>query len=77
LKSCDGLPFSLTWWSFTFPLGTYVTGSAALAAQTRTAVFADAAICSFVVLLIAWFVVGCRTINGIARGAFNAAPLGS
>ena len=30
----DGLPFSLTWWSFTFPVGTCVTGATALAVAT-------------------------------------------
>jgi len=28
----QGLPFALTWWSFTFPVGTCVTGTIALAA---------------------------------------------
>ena len=30
----QGLPFTLTWWSFTFPVGTCVTGTIALAART-------------------------------------------
>ena len=30
----DQLPFALTWWSFTFPIGTVVTGTSALAAHT-------------------------------------------
>jgi len=29
-----GLPFGLTWWSFTFPVGTCVTGTIGLAART-------------------------------------------
>ena len=30
-----GLPFALTWWSFTFPVGTCVTGTIALAARSQ------------------------------------------
>ena len=30
-----GLPFSLTWWSFTFPVGTVVTGTSQLALYTH------------------------------------------
>src|SRR6202020_1228178 len=37
------LPFSLTWWSFTFPLGTLVTGTTALALHTGADVFRWAA----------------------------------
>ena len=29
------LPFGLTWWSFTFPVGTCVTGTSGLALHTR------------------------------------------
>jgi tellurite resistance protein TehA-like permease len=29
------LPFSLTWWSFTFPVDTCVTGAVALAARSN------------------------------------------
>ena len=31
----QGLPFSLTWWSFTFPVGTVVTGTSELSAPHR------------------------------------------
>jgi C4-dicarboxylate transporter/malic acid transport protein len=30
-----GLPFALTWWSFTFPVGTCVTGTIGLAARSQ------------------------------------------
>ncbi|MET3948941.1 tellurite resistance protein TehA-like permease [Arthrobacter sp. UYCu512] len=32
-------PFSLTWWSYTFPIGTCVTGLTGLAAHTHLAAF--------------------------------------
>ena len=37
------LPFSLTWWSFTFPVGTCVTATTTLAVQTGSAVLRVAA----------------------------------
>jgi tellurite resistance protein TehA-like permease len=64
----EGLPFALTWWSFTFPLGNYVVGSAALAAQTGAVVFRVASTAAFVVLLIAWTVVAGRTRDGVLSG---------
>ena len=38
------LPFSLTWWSFTFPVGTLVTGTSGLAARTHLDVLGVAAV---------------------------------
>ena len=32
-----GMPFALTWWSLTFPVGTFVTGTSQLAVHTRSA----------------------------------------
>ncbi len=62
------LPFSLTWWAFTFPVGTCVTGSSALAAQTGSVAFRWAAVALYVFLVTAWAVVGWRTSRGAARG---------
>jgi C4-dicarboxylate transporter/malic acid transport protein len=64
-----GLPFSLTWWSFTFPVGTVVTGTTALAAHTGSTFFADAATAFFVVLVCAWATVAVRTARGVWSGA--------
>jgi C4-dicarboxylate transporter/malic acid transport protein len=64
----QGLPFSLTWWSFTFPLGTCVTGTISLAARTHSDVLRGAALLLFVLLAVAWIVVAARTAVGAARG---------
>ncbi|MGV9826776.1 TDT family transporter [Gordonia sp. NPDC003429] len=69
-----GLPFGLTWWSFTFPLGTFVTGSAALAATTGGPAFAAAAAAGFTCLLLAWVMVAVRTVAGIVDGRLLTAP---
>ena len=58
-----GLPFSLTWWSFTFPVGTCVTGTSALAAQTGAALFQVAAVMLYMGLAVASLTVTVRTIR--------------
>ena len=62
-----GLPFSMTWWSFTFPVGTCVTGTAALARRTDLGSLWALAIGLYVVLAVAWVVVGARTISRTIR----------
>jgi tellurite resistance protein TehA-like permease len=58
-----GLPFSLTWWSFTFPVGTCVTGLTALSVRTGSTPLRDTADAAYVVLLGAWLVVAARTLT--------------
>jgi C4-dicarboxylate transporter/malic acid transport protein len=64
-----GLPFSLTWWSFTFPVGTVITGTAVLAVQTGVQAFAWLAVCTFALLVVAWAVVFTNTVRGVRTGA--------
>jgi tellurite resistance protein TehA-like permease len=61
-----GLPFALTWWSFTFPLGTVVTGTSAVATATGSIVLAHVAGVLLVALVAAWVVVAARTAHGLA-----------
>jgi C4-dicarboxylate transporter/malic acid transport protein len=63
-----GMPFSLTWWSFTFPVGTVVTGTISLAARTGSDMLRGASAVLFAFLLVAWLVVAVRTAAGAARG---------
>ncbi|MGC4935410.1 TDT family transporter [Gordonia sp. DT30] len=69
-----GLPFGLTWWSFTFPLGTFVTGSAALGTVLGGTVFTVVADAGFVVLVCAWTIVVARTAAGVVETASPAVP---
>ena len=69
-----GLPFALTWWSFTFPVGTFVTGTTQLAVHTGLPVFRGAAIAAFAGLLTAWVVVAARTAASSARGDLLRPP---
>lgn len=62
------LPFSLGWWSFTFPVGTVVTGTSGLAAHSDDAFFTVAAVLFFLALVGAWATVAVRTAHGVVTG---------
>jgi tellurite resistance protein TehA-like permease len=64
----SGLPFSLTWWSFTFPIGTCVTGTAGLALHTGADLFHYAAVLFYAGLVAAWLLVATRTAQLSLRG---------
>ncbi|MGW4119916.1 TDT family transporter [Nocardia sp. NPDC004711] len=62
------MPFNLTWWGFTFPLGCCVTGSTALYQHTGADLFAVTAVGLYALLVAAWAVVAARTLHGVLRG---------
>jgi C4-dicarboxylate transporter/malic acid transport protein len=75
-KQQGGLPFALTWWSFTFPVGTCVTGTIVLAARSHADVLRGASVVLFALLLVAWLVVASRTVSGAAAGRlFKPGPV--
>jgi C4-dicarboxylate transporter/malic acid transport protein len=63
-----GMPFALTWWSLTFPVGTFVTGTTQLAVHTQLPAFKVAAVIAYVGLLGTWLLVAVRTTRGSLRG---------
>jgi C4-dicarboxylate transporter/malic acid transport protein len=69
-----GMTFSMTWWGFTFPVGTCVTGAAGLARHTGLTAFTWLAVALYVLLVSAWAVAGVRTLRGLFSGALLAAP---
>ncbi|MGW7366165.1 TDT family transporter [Streptomyces sp. NPDC054841] len=71
-----GMPFALTWWAFTFPVGTCVTGAAGLARHTGVAALEWLAVALYVLLLAAWAVAGARTLRGLLSGELLQAPRG-
>jgi C4-dicarboxylate transporter/malic acid transport protein len=69
------LPFSLTWWSFTFPVGTCVTGLNGLALHSGLTVVAGLAVLYYAGLVAAWITVAVRTFHGsVIRGTLLAPP---
>jgi C4-dicarboxylate transporter/malic acid transport protein len=69
-----GMPFALTWWSLTFPVGTFVTGTAQLATHTHLPAFKVAAAIAYVGLLLTWVLVTVRTARGSMRGNLLKLP---
>ncbi|MXG90876.1 TDT family transporter [Nocardioides flavescens] len=69
-----GLPFGLTWWSFTFPVGTVVTGASGLASATGLVALDVLTGLLLVGLVAAWTVVLVRTVHGVARGRLLLDP---
>ncbi|MFF1281129.1 TDT family transporter [Streptomyces sp. NPDC058299] len=70
----DGMGFTLTWWAFTFPVGTCVTGAAALARHTGLAVYDVLAAGLYAVLVAAWLAAACGTVRGLLSGELLAGP---
>ncbi|MDT0611259.1 TDT family transporter [Streptomyces lancefieldiae] len=70
----EGMGFSMTWWSFTFPVGTCVTGAEALARHTGLAVYDGLTVLLYAVLVAAWAVAAVHTARGLVSGALLAEP---
>ncbi|MDF9812222.1 C4-dicarboxylate transporter/malic acid transport protein [Streptomyces sp. SPB162] len=69
-----GMPFAMTWWAFTFPVGTCVTGAAGLARHTGLDAFTWLATGLYAVLVTAWAIAAIRTARGLVNGTLLAAP---
>lgn len=63
-----GMPFALTWWSLTFPVGTFVTGTTQLANHTGLPAFRVAAVVAYLALLGTWGLVAVQTARGSVGG---------
>ncbi len=59
----EHLPFAPTWWSFTFPLGTVVTGTSELAANGGIDALKYLAVVLYICLLAAWAIVAGATVG--------------
>ncbi len=69
-----GMPFALTWWSLTFPVGTFVTGTSQLAAHTHLPAFKVAAAIAYFGLLSTWILVTIRTARNSLHGNLLQLP---
>ncbi|MEU7090858.1 TDT family transporter [Kitasatospora aureofaciens] len=67
-----GMPFAMTWWAFTFPVGTCVTGASALAGHTRFGGFTGLAAVLYLLLGAAWLLAAGGTVAGLLRGRLLA-----
>ncbi|MBV8785313.1 MAG: TDT family transporter [Mycobacterium sp.] len=69
-----GMPFALTWWSLTFPVGTFVTGTSQLTGHSHLPAFRVAAGIAYAGLLFTWLLVTVRTARGSVRGNLLKLP---
>lgn len=69
-----GMGFAMTWWAFTFPVGTCVTGAAALARHTGLVAFEGLAVVLYGVLVAAWVTAAAHTARGLLSGELLAGP---
>ncbi|GAA0999048.1 TDT family transporter [Nocardiopsis tropica] len=65
LGTAEGLPFAPTWWSFTFPVGTCVTGFSAMSAATGAAGYAVLAVAYFIGLVVGWVAAARGTVSRV------------
>lgn len=70
----QGMGFAMTWWAFTFPVGTCVTGAEGLARHTGLVAFDALAVALYALLVAAWSVAAVRTAHGLIGGKLLAAP---
>ncbi|MFE2356479.1 TDT family transporter [Streptomyces parvulus] len=70
----EGMGFSMTWWSFTFPVGTCVTGAESLARHTGLVAYEALAVALYALLAAAWTVAAAHTVRGLLSGALPAVP---
>jgi C4-dicarboxylate transporter/malic acid transport protein len=69
-----GMRFTMTWWAFTFPVGTCVTGAEALGRHTGLVAYEGPATGLYAVLVLAWGIAAGCTARGLVRGELLAGP---
>jgi C4-dicarboxylate transporter/malic acid transport protein len=70
----EGMPFNISWWAFTFPLGVYAVGTLALARATHLKFLTSTGGVLIVFLTLFWLIVTVRTAHGARRGHLFVSP---
>lgn len=65
----EPLPFALSWWAFTFPLGAFAVSSGVLAQAVGVQVIATVGLVALAGLLVIWLTVALRTLRGVLDGS--------
>lgn len=68
-KAAGQLPFALSWWGFTFPLGAFVGESLRLYKLLGWAPIWDIGVLAWLLLLALWGLTLLRTLRGVMSGA--------
>ncbi len=61
----EHLPFNLSWWAFTFPVGVLTAGTDALYLQTHAHLFGVVSVLLLALLATMWSLVAFKTLRGI------------
>ncbi|MEV7417288.1 TDT family transporter [Streptomyces sp. NPDC089919] len=69
-----GMGFAMTWWAFTFPVGTCVTGFEGLARHTGLDALSWLATALYAFLVLAWLAAAAHTLRGLVSGKLLAGP---
>ena len=69
-----GIPFNLSWWGFTFPLGVYAVTTLSLGKTLGLAFFDGFGVILVVILIVLWLVVAGKTAAGAYRGNLFVSP---
>jgi tellurite resistance protein TehA-like permease len=71
-----GIPFSLGWWAFVFPLAAYTIGSQKLALRFPSGLTKGYALGLSILLIALWLHILLNTLRGLVRGTlFVGRPL--
>lgn len=68
-RSAGQLPFALSWWGFTFPLGAFVAESLYLGKLLGWGSFLVIGVAAWLLLCALWLITAFRTASGVASGA--------
>jgi tellurite resistance protein TehA-like permease len=72
--ACEGMPFNLGWWGFTFPLGVYALTTLRLGEALAAPFFTGLGAVLVMVLALLWTLVASRTLAGAYRGSLFVSP---
>ena len=68
-RAAGQLPFALSWWGFTFPLGAFVTESLRLTKILGWGTTFAVGVAAWLLLCALWAITALRTARGVASGA--------
>jgi C4-dicarboxylate transporter/malic acid transport protein len=71
------LPFNLSWWAFTFPVGVLIAGTDALYLQTHASLFAVVSVVLLALLATMWVLVASKTVRCAMRELLPPATAGA
>jgi C4-dicarboxylate transporter/malic acid transport protein len=63
------LPFALSWWAFTFPLGAYAAASFRLAETFHLGIVHSVGLLAYVMLAALWAITLARSLRGVIDGS--------